>query len=170
MKTTEIATITLTTMMALFALTTLSYAHTHECVEEHWIFLGNSLVSSGSCTALDKLELSTTMACYPKMQSNPYSVEYWKGSFIKTAQFNRRYQHEVVDECTGRVIVSERTNLSARCDFNFAVNNPNLSPDIAASYDLLPMTPDEAAAALKTAQSDCEKFVPDSQDLTSCQE
>ncbi len=68
------------------------------------------------------------------------------------------YLHEVDDRCSHKTVVSEQKVVNSEQVLEFHIQNPNLTLDIMQSFDLVPMTHDEAVQALAQAQSDCEKY------------
>ncbi len=133
------------------------YHFRHDCIDDTWIGLDLSpSVEFGSCEEGEKLKLSRKEKSFPQMKDNPYEVQYWKGSYTRKQIEKVTYQHEVTNWCTGKSILSERKVLSETSTLGFPIDNPNLHDDVYASYQLLPLTEDEAKAALAQAKAECE--------------
>ena len=135
------------------------YNFYNDCIDDHWIRLDlTPTVELGVCKPGETLQLARTEKSYPKMKNNPYEVQYWKGSFTRKAIEKVKYLHEVTNRCTGKTVVSEVKTASYSSLLNFQVLNPNLEDDVYASYQLVPMTEQEAVEALTQAKSECESY------------
>lgn len=141
----------------VMASSALAYGH-DRCIGETKIFLGAKTLSVGSCKAGKPLQLVTVTANFPRLSNNPRQVSVWEGSFEKEIQEEVTTLHEVYNRCTGETRVSERKTQVETRDLEFAIENPNLSRDISRSYDLVPMTDEEAKQALAKAKRNCENY------------
>ncbi len=117
----------------------------------------------GVCEPGEELRLGRKLVSYPQMQENPYEVEYWTGSYTRSVKAVRNYLHEAIDRCMDRTIVSERKTKTESWTQEFQIHNPNLDYDIFASYQLVPMSNDQAQAAFIKAKLDCETYTADLQ-------
>lgn len=137
----------------LIACTNLAHAY---CEAERWILLKSNIKTYGSCEQLEGLSLDETTAYYVHLGTQ--KVRYWKGSFGRTDILNTTYIHEIYDYCTRnhRVIYSETVSREEPDQKLFALKNPNLNPNLEASYELAPLLENEAVAALARAKEECE--------------
>ncbi|MCM2324333.1 MAG: hypothetical protein NDJ90_13835, partial [Oligoflexia bacterium] len=91
-----------------------------------------------------------------------YRVEYWQGSFVRTEAVETTYLHLLLNRCGMMNDVLLREEIVNRWEnpVVFTVENPNLSDEIVASYQLVPMTEAEARVALEEARERCERYQP----------
>jgi hypothetical protein len=132
------------------------------CLDDNWIPLASKVTKVGDCTVADPLLLVQTEHNYPLMTFNPYNVEIWQGTYVQKLETATNYLHEVLDRCDhGRIIYSGKVTETLSGSQEFEITNPNLSDDIAISYEILPMTEIEAQAAFTRVKAACETFIPD---------
>jgi hypothetical protein len=136
-----------------------AFAH---CIEDDWIALKSKVTDTGTCEIKDALNLSSQGWSYPLMSHNPYEVRYWKGSYARTITTETEYLHLILNKCSYHhdTILSEHVNMPREREVTFSVDNPNLHDTVSATYDLAPMTDDEAKSALEKARQECEKYKP----------
>lgn len=128
-----------------------------QCFREAWIRLESKLLSA-KCElthATEPLKLSITTRIYPYLGNESYSVEYWEGSYTRTSIEKVTYLHEIYNLCTQETRYSERVEKMENLEQVFPIQNPNLSPDITKSYQLLPMSRQDAESALSDAKKAC---------------
>jgi hypothetical protein len=87
-------------------------------------------------------------------------VDFWQGSYQRSALMRETYQWQSWDGCTGQLSLGEITQRDEERQESFTVDNPNLHDDVAASFALVPMTDSEARAAFALAKDQCERWLP----------
>jgi len=127
-----------------------------QCIQETWIYLKSKSVT-GSCVESQALQLAMTEKSYPLLNSETFRVQYWQGAYSKVVATTDFYRHDIYDECSHRSILNEVVPVTRQRTIEFKVDNPNLSNEVDASYQLVPMTSSEAKTAFAKAQSECQK-------------
>lgn len=128
------------------------------CMAEATVAIGSRILDAGKCEPGKALKLVQGNRSYPLLSNNPYSVEYWEGSYQRALREEVTYLHEIFNRCTLETRFSEKkTEIEIRT-VEYAIVNPNLSGTVQASYQLVPMTDGEAQQAMVKAQKECEAF------------
>lgn len=113
------------------------------------------------CQLAQPLVLTRVTHAYPLMGNQSYTVDAWQGSYARTEFVRNNYRRDFYNSCTGEYEYTDFISDAPHdATTSFSVDNPNLHDDVAASYNLAPMTDDEAKAALATAEKNCEQAVP----------
>ena len=133
--------------------------HRHEhCLRESWDIVSEAVINKGVCQAKDALELAEKWQSYPLLREEAYPVEYWKGSFSRQVSSNRTVRHQILNLCSGQMIVDTTSTSVITEQKIFELDNPNLKETISKSYELIPLTEAEANTAFAVARVSCESF------------
>ncbi len=135
-------------------------AFAQRCVEEIWTPLHTEIRPITECLQGEKLERIRVSKTYPKMNNETYMVEIWTGSYGRTIVVIDHYLRELYDRCNAKAIDTRRIQVPHRKLVSFPIENPNISDDVAASYELVPMIEEEAVAALEVARLVCVAWRP----------
>jgi len=140
-------------LLAIFLCAAMSQAQA-SCLEENWISLREAVTSISPCQLTDNLTLEPIQMAY--------QTEYWRGSYSRNVTKNHLYLHEILDGCGWhhRVVFTQQVNRTENTLVHFTVDNPNLHNDVQASYDLAPMTPEEAHKAFQKVHRECLNYHP----------
>jgi hypothetical protein len=125
------------------------------------IYVVSTLISKSltytidSCKLSEPLSLSRATHHYPLL--GELTVDSWKGAYTRSAQVKSVYE-DAIFSCRDGYIGSMRRESVELENVPFAVDNPNLQDDVAASYIAnAPMTNGEAQAALEKALQNCQQ-------------
>ena len=132
--------------------------HHHDCVTDQLIFRDKNVVKVEACLPGQPLELAAQWASYSNLNDNPYFVKYWHGSYIKAVTVESRYWREVYDHCTDELLARLEISKQELETREFSVENPNLSQEVKATYELLPLTDTEAKESLAKAKTQCDGY------------
>lgn len=113
---------------------------------------------------LDSQQLIHVDTCYlnsPLQLNREGSFATWSGGFGRDYQVQQNYIQVLSNRCTRQV--ERRTRFSQLANFtkSFLIRNPNRETTSRHTYDLLPMTDEEAQKQMQDLQSTCESFKPE---------
>lgn len=131
-----------------------------KCQEEFWTLTSHSTQMLTSCMPGEPLQRIWTSRVFPKLGSQEYPVEVWQGSYGRTLLVTQTYSRRLVDHCNSTIIDLGPISVAQRKTVEFKIDNPNLNDAVAASYELVPMTSEEAAVALDRALQACLAWTP----------
>lgn len=128
-----------------------------QCVVEDIWQVGEPEIFFGQCQQAADLKLTRGRFYYPKM-SQTYDVNYWVGGWSRSVLKRQHYRVMYTNWCTGAVVSDKyEYRYPSLSQLQFNVENPNLSSEISASYDLAPLTDAEAQLAYGAAEENCKK-------------
>jgi hypothetical protein len=132
-------------------------AYCHSSSWSRTRFLRDEILEVGkTCTIGQPLKLARLTRTYPAMGNQAFTVDYWQGSYVRTDVGRKIYEVDQYDLCGDLLGTSESESEIQPIVISFDVDNPNLRSDIDRSFELVPMTDDEASAALDAARAHCQ--------------
>lgn len=134
-----------------------SYYSYEECLKTIWEPISTERALT-NCKQTQPLKLATTTRSYPLLKAKSYTVEYWQGAWQRFVKETGKFNEKIYDTCNGIVVSEREVTEKKKYALNFEVINPNLSDSIDATYKLVPLTDEEADAALGFAEDSCINY------------
>jgi hypothetical protein len=128
------------------------------CLVVDYLYQGKKIDLTQPCQITRALTLTTGTMNYPKLSNNPYQVEFWRGEVSKDVITTFQYKRYVTNWCTGQQISEQNVETPRTNVINFQIENPNLSEEISKSYELVPMTEDEAKIEFQNQMQQCQNY------------
>ena len=156
-----------TLMVAVVAVTHLtSNLSFGSCLTKEELVTSREAVSLGSCSITKTPRLLQGQFHYHHMKHNPYLVSYWAGEYSRSVTIRETVLRDIIDSCATdlngdpiRTILEQKTITRDKAvQKSFEIDNPNLDPNLSASYTLVPMTSDEVKNQMEALRSQCENF------------
>ena len=141
----------------------LAHHHPHhhwhrDCILDRTYAVGSTRLSADACKTEDPLQLVTIQWSYPNLGGEEYPVKIWQGSFSKLITLKVFYVHDVYDLCEEKNISHSEYSAIEQYTAKFAIENPNLSAEVKATYEHVPMTDEEAKEELAKQKDLCDKY------------
>lgn len=144
------------TLLALSLFSSLTWA---DCIDKIVTKLDSQKVKQGQCQIVRPLSLQAGFVYVPSIASQSIKVLYWDALIKRNIKIQSRYLVKYVDLCRRHpaVITEDIVTKTKKQVEYLQLENPNLDPNIRASFDLLPMTQDEAKLELNKLVQICNK-------------
>lgn len=126
------------------------------CIKEKWTLVKTEKNISNECIESRKLSLKEGLFIFPKINVGPLKVRYWDGQYEKQITQTDTYKHDYINICTGILTYSSEESFEEVQNKTFNIQNPNLDFEITKTYELAPMTDDEAKFAFGNLKIECE--------------
>ncbi|MGZ3693218.1 MAG: hypothetical protein ACXWQO_03370 [Bdellovibrionota bacterium] len=130
-----------------------------QCVSSQTYVTGSSTEVSSGCGIRAPLRLTEKQAYFPNLRGNYFQVQYWDGTYGYTLNHITNYQTVVVNNCTGETLSNDSSSSVSTEEKEFSVENPNLDPGIKLSFELSPMTGEEANAVFGKLLDTCNTAI-----------
>lgn len=136
-----------------------SHPSKNECVREFWTMLSERNEKVKTCEVAKSLKLAQGEFNYPLINVGILKVRYWEAQMVTTYTSTQTYEHSFVNVCNGLKTFSEVKEMKSQKYKSYVIDNPNLDSSLTKSYELAPMTNEEAKNAFLDLKKNCEADV-----------
>ena len=129
--------------------------HPEGCIDEQWVELKTTPAGKTKCTVTEPLSLELTSKSYPLMNNMTFNVQFWSVEIEKTQAYKSVYDRYITNICTKKQVAVLRESVVWNTSEVDGIDNPNLSEKTSHSYELSPLTEQEATQQLVLKLSNC---------------